>query len=196
MCLFSEAGEYFHTCWRKWQPRLEAEQYSFSSPLRNKEQHPSKLLRKRKASLDIFPCIQLNTKNRQAPIGQGRERKFFNSLLYLVYSEVLKLRNNYCIFLGKLKKMLEHVGFILKAYLPQSQESQGWKSVFYKDTIQAVIMLASMKKVSRLFISTLKYGKIVSFDASFSYSLLLPVSFTVFNANQMITAESWIAQSS
>lgn len=51
-------------------------------------------------------------------------------------------------------------------------------------------MLASMKKVSRLFISTLKYGKIVSFDASFSYSLFLPVSFTVFNANQMITAES------
>lgn len=124
-CLFPEAGEYFHTRWKRWQPRLEAEQYSFSSPLRNKEQHPSKLLTKRKASLDIFPCIQLNTKNGQPPIGQGRERKFFNSLLYLVYSKVLKLRNNYCIFLEKLKKMLEHVGFILKAYLPQSQEFQG-----------------------------------------------------------------------
>lgn len=48
--------------------------------------------------------------------------------------------------------MLEHVAFILKVSIPQSQ------SVFYKDTIQAVIIFASMKKL-RLFISTLNMGR-------------------------------------
>lgn len=42
--------------------------------------------------------------------------------------------------------MPEHVVFILEAYLPQSKVSQGQKSVFYKDTNQAVITLASIKK--------------------------------------------------
>lgn len=44
--------------------------------------------------------------------------------------------------------MPEHVVFILEAYLPQSKVSQGQKSVFYKDTNQAVITLASIKKIS------------------------------------------------
>lgn len=91
------------------------------------------------------------------------------------------------------KKMLEHVCFILKAYLLQSQ---GWTCVFYKDTIPDVIMLASMKRVSGLFVSTLKYGNSVSFDVSFSYTLLLPVSFTVSNAKQTIKAQFQIAQNS
>lgn len=36
--------------------------------------------------------------------------------------------------------------FIMEANLPQSKVSQGWKSVLYKDTSQAVITIASMKK--------------------------------------------------
>lgn len=92
--------------------------------------------------------------------------------------------------------MPEHVVFILEAYLPQSKVSQGWKSVFYKNTNQAVINLASIKKGQFFLISTLRYGKVVKFDASFFYSFLLPVSFTVSNANQVITAQFWIAQNS
>lgn len=78
--------------------------------------------------------------------------------------------------------------FILDGHLPQSKVSQGRKRVFNKDTSQAVITLVSMKR-SKFLISTLSYGKVVSFDANFFYSLLLPVSFTAFNANQMITIQ-------
>lgn len=97
--------------------------------------------------------------------------------------------------------MPEHAAFILKAYLPQSKASQSRKSVFYKDTSQAVITLTSIKKEKgkkkgQFLISTLRYGKVVSFDVSFFYSLILPVSFTVSDANQMITAQFWIAQNS
>lgn len=85
--------------------------------------------------------------------------------------------------------MPEHVVFILEAYLPQSKVSQGQKSVFYKDTNQAVITLASIKKDQVFLISTLRYGKVVSLDASSFYSFLLLVSFTVSNANQVVTAQ-------
>lgn len=92
--------------------------------------------------------------------------------------------------------MPEHVVFILEAYLPQSKVSQGQKSVFYKDTNQAVITLASIKKDQFFLISTLRYGKVVSLDASFFYSFLLLVSFTVSNTNQVVTAQFWKAQNS
>lgn len=92
--------------------------------------------------------------------------------------------------------MPEHVAFILEAYLPQSKVSQGQKSVFYKDTNQAVITLASIKKDQFFLISTLRYGKVVNLDASFFYSFLLLVSFTVSNANQVVTAQFWKAQNS
>lgn len=85
--------------------------------------------------------------------------------------------------------MPEHLVFILEAYLPQSKVSQGQKSVFYKDTNQAVITLASIKKDQFFLISTLRYGKVVSLDASSFYSFLLLVSFTVSNANQVVTAQ-------
>jgi len=64
-------------------------------------------------------------KSRQQPIGQGRTERVFQLTALSDLFQSLETKKQLLYILRKTEKMLEHVVFILKTYIPQSQVSHG-----------------------------------------------------------------------